>query len=57
MISSGELKNINFNLKIKLNSDIVEESTFNDSNKLDVNKKFIDLKYLKDNNILNFEKT
>jgi hypothetical protein len=44
-------------LKIKLNSDIVEESTFNDSNKLDVNKKFIDLKYLKDNNILNFEKT
>ncbi|MFA5917809.1 MAG: MG2 domain-containing protein [Candidatus Gracilibacteria bacterium] len=57
IIASEELKNINFNLKIKLNSDIVEESTFNDSNKLDVNKKFIDLKYLKDNNILNFEKT
>lgn len=56
MSTSEELKNISFNAKIKLNSNIIDEKIVNDKNKLEVFSKVIDIKNLKDQNILNISK-
>lgn len=57
ILTSGELKDINFDTKIKLNSDNVDEKVFNDKNKLEVYSKYLDLWILNDKNTLNISKT
>jgi hypothetical protein len=57
MLSSEELKDINFETKIKLNWDTVDEKIFNDKNKLEIVSKYIDLWTLKSKNTLNISKT
>lgn len=57
MLTSEELKNINFEAKIKLNWDNVDEKVFNDKNKLESYSKYLDLWLLKDKNTLNIGKT
>lgn len=57
MISSDELKNINEDVKLKLNWNNIDEKIYNDKNKLEVSSKSIDLNSLKNNNTLNISKT
>ncbi len=57
MLSSEELKDINFETKIKLNWNNVDEKVFNDKNKLEIVSKYLDIGSLKDKNTLNISKT
>lgn len=57
LVTSKELKDVNFNAKIKLNSELIDEKNYNDKNKLEVSKKYVDLKFLKSKNTLNLWKT
>lgn len=54
--ASWELKDINYFLKLKLNSEIIEEQKFDDTNKLEVYTKILNLDNLKDSNSFVVEK-
>lgn len=57
MSTSKELKEIGFNTNIKLNSQTIDEKIIDDKNKFEVFSKLVDIKNLKDKNILNISKT
>lgn len=56
MIKTKELENVNFSAILKLNSEIIDEKKFDNSNKFDLISKNLDLNKLKDKNTLNISK-